>query len=93
MRVKGKKRPVKIYELRGMNSLPSIEKELIIDVYTHAIELFKKREWNKALKEFRRVLRYFPSDGPSRVYTLRCLEFIECPPPENWDGVFEFAVK
>ncbi len=93
VRVKGKKRPVKIYELRGMNSLPSIEKELIIDVYTHAIELFKKREWNKALKEFRRVLRYFPSDGPSRVYTLRCLEFIESPPPKNWDGVFEFAVK
>ena len=93
VRVKGKKRPVKIYELRGMHSLPSIEKNLIIDVYTSALNHFKQRNWNKALKEFRRVLRYFPSDGPSRVYTLRCLEYLESPPPENWDGVYEFAVK
>jgi len=93
VRVKGKKQPVKIYELRGLHSLPSIEKDLIIDVYMYGLELFKQRKWNKALKEFRRVLRYFPSDGPSRVYTLRCLEFIENPPAEKWDGIFEFAVK
>ncbi len=93
VRVKGKKRPVRIYELRGMQSLPLIEKELIIDVYTYALSLFKQRQWNKALHEFRRVLRYFPSDGPSRVYTLRCLEFIQRPPAESWDGVFEFAFK
>ncbi len=93
VRVKGKKRPVKIYELRGMYSLPSIEKDLIIDVYSYGLDLFKEKKWTQALKEFRRVLRYFPSDGPSRVYTLRCLEFIEKPPPENWDGVYEFAVK
>ena len=93
VRMKGKKRPVKIFELRGMHSLPSIEKDLIIDVYSYALELFKQQKWNYAVKEFRRVLRYFPSDGPSRVYTLRCLEFIESPPPDNWDGIFEFAVK
>lgn len=93
VRVKGKKRPVKIYELRGMHALPTIEKDLIIDVYTYGLELFKQRKWNRALQEFRRVLRYFPSDGPSRVYTLRCLEFIQTAPPDNWDGVFEFAVK
>jgi len=93
VRVMGKKRSVKIYELRGMHSLPTIEKDLIIDVYMYGLELFKQRKWNKALKEFRRVLRYFPSDGPSRVYTLRCLEFIESPPAEDWDGVYEFAVK
>lgn len=93
VRVKGKKRPVKIYELRGMQSLPTIEKDLIIDVYTYALKLFKQQKWYRALQEFRRVLRYFPSDGPSRVYTQRCLEFIQSPPPENWDGVFDFAVK
>jgi adenylate cyclase len=76
-----------------MNSLPSIEKDLIIDVYTHALGLFKQRKWNRALHEFRRILRYFPSDGPTRVYTLRCLEFMQSPPPENWDGVFDFAFK
>ena len=93
VRVKGKKKPVRIYELRGMNSLPSIENDLIIDVYTLGLELFKAKKWAKALKEFNRVLRYFPSDGPSKIYTRRCLEFLENPPAENWDGVFDFAVK
>ncbi len=93
VRVKGKKRPVKIYELRGMQWLPTIEKELIIDVYSYGLEFFRQRNWSKALREFRRVLRYFPSDGPSKIYTQRCLEFIENPPAENWDGIFEFAVK
>lgn len=93
VRVKGKKNPVKIYELRGMENLPSIEKELIIDVYSYGLEFFKQRKWAKALGEFRRVLRYFPSDGPSQIYTQRCLEFIEHPPAQDWDGVFEFAVK
>jgi adenylate cyclase len=76
-----------------MHSVPSIEKDLIIDVYSYGLEFFKQQKWKKALSEFRRVLRYFPSDGPSRVYTLRCLEFIEKPPPENWDGVYDFLVK
>jgi adenylate cyclase len=93
VRVKGKTKPVRIYELRGMYSLPAIEKELIIDIYTYALELFQGRNWVQALQQFRRILRYFPSDGPSRVYIRRCLDFIENPPPESWDGVFEFAVK
>ncbi|MDW7680182.1 MAG: adenylate/guanylate cyclase domain-containing protein, partial [bacterium] len=93
VRVKGKSRPVKIYELRGMENLPAIEKELIIDVYTAGLTFFRQRKWSQALREFRRVLRYFPSDGPSSLYTQRCLEFIETPPADNWDGVFDFAVK
>ncbi len=93
VRVKGKKKPVRIYELRGMGHLPNIEKELIIEVYSRGLEYFRQRKWARALNEFARVLRYFPSDGPSQIYTQRCLEFIEHPPAEDWDGVFEFAVK
>lgn len=93
VRVKGKKKPVKIFELRGMYNLPSIEKELIIDSYTYGLELFKMRNWYQALRQFRRVLRYFPSDGPARIYIKRCLDFIEEPPEDSWDGVFEFSVK
>jgi len=93
VRVKGKKKPVRIYELRGMYSLPSIEKELLIDIYSYGLELFQKQNWVLSLKQFRRILRYFPTDGPSRVYIQRCLDFIENPPPADWDGIFEFAVK
>ncbi|MFQ5649641.1 MAG: CHASE2 domain-containing protein [bacterium] len=93
VRVKGKKKPVKIYELRGMAPLPQIEQELLIDVYAEALDYYKRLKWYQALKEFKRILRHFPTDGPTRLYIKRCLDFIETPPPENWDGVFDFATK
>ncbi len=93
VRVKGKTKPVRIYELRGMGSVPAIEKDLIIDVYGQAHNYYKELKWYKALTEFNRILRYFPTDGPTRVYIKRCMDFIENPPSENWDGVFDFTTK
>lgn len=93
VRVKGKKRPVRIFELRGMAPLPSIEMDLIIDVYRQGLRNYKEGKWYQAITEFKRILQYFPTDGPSRVYIRRCLDFIESPPSENWDGVYEFTTK
>lgn len=93
VRVKGKNLPVKIYELRSMARVPAIEQDLIIDVYTSGLEFYKQQKWLEAVKEFKRVLKYFPSDGPSRVYIKRSLDFIEQPPPDDWDGVYEFKTK
>jgi len=93
VKVKGKKKPARIFELCSMEKLPAIEQDLLIGVYHQGLLQYKKREWYNALKEFKRVLRYFPSDGPSRVYVKRCLDFIMNPPPADWDGVYEFKTK
>lgn len=93
VRVKGKQKPVKIFELRSMEVLPDIEQDLIVDTYHKGLEFYKQHQWYKAIREFRTVLRYFPSDGPSRVYVARSLDFIENPPPADWDGVYEFKTK
>ena len=93
VRVKGKKKPVKIFELRGMEPVSEIEQDLIIDVYTAGLNYYKELKWYQALKEFKRVLRYFPTDGPTRVYIKRCMDFMETSPPRNWDGVYEFTTK
>ena len=93
VRVMGKAKPIRIFELRGMDSIPQIEQDYIIEVFTEGLTAYRERRWSDALKAFRRVLRYFPSDGPSRVYTVRCLDFIENPPPLDWDGVYDFKTK
>ena len=93
VRVMGKTKPIRIYELRGMSDLSQIEQDYIIDIFTEGLQFYRDRCWSDALKSFRRVLRYFPSDGPSRVYTIRCLDYIENPPPPDWDGVYEFKKK
>ena len=93
VRVKGKSKPVKIYELRDMNPLPDIEQDLLVDTYTRGLQFYKQQQWSRALKEFQGILRYFPTDGPTRVYIQRCFDFITSPPPVNWDGVYEFKTK
>lgn len=93
IRVKGKKKPVRIYELLGMDSFSKVEEDLIVDVYTRGLNFYRQRRWYEAIKEFRKVLRLFPSDGPSIVYIKRCLDFIENPPPDDWEGIYEFKTK
>ncbi len=93
VRVVGKKNPIRIFELRSMNSIPQIEQDYIIGVFNEGLNFYRQRQWSDALKSFRRVLRYFPTDGPSRIYTIRCLDFIENPPALDWDGVYDFKVK
>jgi hypothetical protein len=29
-----------------------------------------------------------PDDKPSHVFWERCLQYVEAPPSENWDGVW-----
>lgn len=93
VRVKGKHKPVRIYELLGIGPLPERDQSLLLDTYLKGIEGYRKREWYEALKLFRQILRYFPQDGPTQLYIQRCLNFIVNPPPPNWDGVFVFSSK
>lgn len=91
--VMGKTKAIRIYELLAMDELPQIEQDYLIDVYTEGLHAYRERRWADALKSFRRILRYFPSDGPSRIYTVRCLNAIEQPPPDDWDMVHNLDSK
>lgn len=93
VRVKGKRQPVRIFELLSMSSLPPIEQELRLGAFQQGLALYRERQWYDAVREFRRIIRYFPSDGPTCLYIKRCLDFIESPPPVDWDGVYEFTSK
>lgn len=93
VRVKGKHKPVRIYELLGTGSLPDRAQELLIDAYSKGLAKYRNREWYEALKLFRRILKYFPQDGPTRLYLQRCLNNIAAPPLPNWDGVYSFSSK
>lgn len=89
--VEGKNKPVRIFELLGMDPLPLIEQDLLIHVYTQGLKLYKAQKWYEALIQFKRIVRYFPTDGPTRFYIKRCLDSLESPPPEGWDGVHRNA--
>jgi adenylate cyclase len=94
VRVVGKKKPTRIYELLALagTSLPE-EQEAAFRDYAAALAAYRERRWHDAVGLLQQVLRRAPNDGPSRVLLERCGEFAESPPPPEWDGVFEATKK
>ncbi|MBI4167298.1 MAG: adenylate/guanylate cyclase domain-containing protein [Acidobacteria bacterium] len=92
IRVKGKRRPVKIFELIGLRSesqgaLPKVDR------FHAALEAYRSAQWETAIGMFGELLRDFPDDGPTRVFVQRCWDLIENPPEGEWDGVFVMETK
>jgi adenylate cyclase len=92
VRVKGKQHPVKIYELLSDKELePHLSDAL--KAFSQGFEQYHARNFDTALESFTRSLNKIPHDVPSQLYIERCQEYIQNPPPENWDGVYEFKTK
>lgn len=91
--VKGKKEPVKVYELvckYGDEPEGWFEKT---ELYDKAIQLHLERKWDEAIATFEEVLKRWPDDGPSKTYINRCNEYKDNPPPEGWDGRYILTHK
>ena len=90
IRVVGKQLPVTIYEpLEGLSVLdmPTAGR------FEAALALYRERKWEKARAAFTAVLDVVPEDKPSKIYLERCGYFMQNPPAEDWDGVFNRAEK
>lgn len=91
VRVKGKKKPVAIYELAG-------EKEIIVysqdflDYYNEGLQAYKRMEWERAVEAFKHCLRT-KNDEVTRMYIKRCGHFMKYAPGPAWDGVFTLQTK
>ncbi len=85
--VKGKTRGVAVYELVGSENKIEDSQKYLIDTYSKAMDLYKKRDWENAVKLFKDCLETNPHDKASQVIIQKCREYQKTPPPENWDGV------
>jgi len=85
VKVKGKQQPVVMYELMisNMEILPGFEEGL---------KRYRSQEFSAARELFEELAETY-NDGPSRLYAGRCAEYIENPPPGNWDGVYTAKSK
>ncbi|HUT65612.1 MAG TPA: adenylate/guanylate cyclase domain-containing protein, partial [Spirochaetota bacterium] len=90
VRVKGKLKPVKIFE--PYNNVPP-KTEQGYSIFSEGIGLYRNRQFNEALKHFKRSNSVLGSDMPSSLYEDRCNELIQNPPGEDWDGVFTAKTK
>ncbi|HPT46165.1 MAG TPA: adenylate/guanylate cyclase domain-containing protein, partial [Candidatus Rifleibacterium sp.] len=91
--VKGKNKPVEVYEVRGYRRSESELWSKAEPLYQEGIKLYLNRNWQEAEAAFFRVLELMPDDGPSKVYIDRCVHFKQEPPPQDWDGRFILKSK
>lgn len=92
VRVKGKLKPVKIFELLAETKADEKIKAMA-ERFSTAYELYHKKQFDKAILEFNRAIEANPNDETSKIYIERCQEFIAEPPPTDWDGVYVMKTK
>lgn len=90
--VKGKTKPVTLYELLAMGEIPA-EMRPATELFHQGLEAYRAREWDRARDLFSQVLSLRPKDGPSEVYMGRCEELKANPPPADWDFVYAMKTK
>jgi adenylate cyclase len=97
IRVKGKHRPVHIYELIGLASESiSDEKKQIIELYQKGREYYLNRKFRYAMNEFATILEDIDSnDKAAQLHLKRCEHWLTHPPTdEDWnDGVGTLTEK
>ncbi|MDD5521238.1 MAG: adenylate/guanylate cyclase domain-containing protein [Kiritimatiellae bacterium] len=88
MIVKGKTKPISIYELLAVKGGLSAEKMKVIELYEEALRLHWARKWDESIKLLENVLELDQRDGPSAKLLSRIQQYRESPPPEGWSGEF-----
>ncbi|MBI4830199.1 MAG: CHASE2 domain-containing protein [Candidatus Lindowbacteria bacterium] len=94
IRVKGKAKPVRIYEVlaRSKDGLPEAM-ESVIRHYSAGLEAYRAKNWDAGITAFQCALETRPDDGPSLTYLKRCAEYVKAPPPDDWDGAYIMTTK
>lgn len=93
IRVKGKSRPVKVYELIDKKENLNDKTEEMLQNFHKGIEAYREMEWDRAITCFSRVIELEPEDGPAQLYIDRCYDFSKFPPPDGWDGIYDMKSK
>ena len=98
LRVKGKKKPVRGYELISLKNEMTKDQSQLVQAFDEGIKLYNKQEWTKAKKLFKESLSMEEKfidrpTTPSEVYLDRCDYFKAEPPGKNWDGIWTMKTK
>ena len=95
VRVKGKQRPIKIYELIGEKgttaSSDGVEKYL--SEWENCLSLYRGRLWNEAEYALNKFMERHGENLTAQLYIDRCAHYKINPPDMDWDGVTTFVTK
>ena len=92
--VKGKTKPVSVYEVLDYHSADSFPNMMdVLGNFTEGLSRYRSGRFDNAIAAFEKALSYNPKDKLSKTYIERC-EFLKANPPEGeWDGVWVMTDK
>jgi adenylate cyclase len=92
IRVKGKKKPVAIYQVLAlMDDRPHYAD--LVDRFEEGLAAYRAGNWTVARNIFQALHADYPKDGPVNTFNARCAAFSAEPPHGVWDGVYEMTTK
>jgi len=87
VRVKGKNKPVQIFEVLGDKDVPLSTAE---KYFCQGMDLYRQKEFKKAGEFF---IKGVNGDPLCQIFLERCNHFLRSPRPSDWDGVWVLPEK
>jgi adenylate cyclase len=92
--VKGKTRPVDVYECLDYHddaTFPNLMDN--VGYFNEAMKAYTRGDWDKAVDLFARANAATPADTLPGIYIERCELLMATPPRDAWDGVWRLTSK
>jgi adenylate cyclase len=93
VKVKGKTRPVHVYQPIAPKGGLSEKELLTLKRYHDALDLYRNQDWGGARELFSRLLNKAPNNQLYQVYLERIEWYQANPVGKDWDGAFERRSK
>ncbi len=92
--VKGKTKPVRIYEVLDYHTIETFPHLMeVVGYFREGREAYRAADWRQALKLFEEAHRLNPQDKLSSIYIGRCEQLQANPPEGEWQGVWVLTSK
>ena len=88
MIVKGKTKPVKVYEVLDYHTKESFPNMIeVLEMFNNGMEFYNEAKWDDAIKFFKKAEKANPKDKASIMYIDRC-KALKKQNPKDWNGVW-----
>jgi adenylate cyclase len=92
--VKGKTKPVAIYEMVDFHTDDSFPNLVgVLQAFQYGLKAYRDGRFDQALRAFQDALGLNANDYPSKMYVERCEHLLTSPPGDDWDGVWVMKSK
>ncbi len=91
--VKGKKKPIVIYE--AIDEKQFVDETLLkmIQLTEKAFQEYCRRKFESSIALYHEILALKPDDYLSRMFMDRCNQYIRNAPPDDWNGAYVMTTK